>query len=132
MGSWHYSYKKKRIALIRGYFQLSLTIIGFIKVVRRFIGFESMPDFKTKILVSFLDLIVNVICLYLLQKSKSQEAHMKTTMIFISNDIIINAGVIIAGVFVFITNTKYPDLVIGAIVFVIITRGAMRILKIGK
>jgi Co/Zn/Cd efflux system component len=124
--------RKKRIALMSGYFQLTLAVLGFIEVVRRFIGFESLPDFRTMIIVSFLALIANAICLYLLQKSKSQEAHMKASMIFTSNDIIINAGVVIAGVLVFITNTKYPDLIIGAIVFVIVIRGAMRILKLGK
>jgi Co/Zn/Cd efflux system component len=56
-----------------------------------------MPDFKTMIVVSVLALIANVLCLYLLQKNKSKEAHMQASMIFTSNDVIINSGVIIAG-----------------------------------
>jgi Co/Zn/Cd efflux system component len=84
------------------------------------------------IIVSILALIANSVCLYLLQKSKSEEAHMKATMIFTSNDIIINTGVIAAGVLVLLTQSKYPDLIIGAIVFLIVVRGAFRILKLGK
>ncbi len=53
-------------------------------------------------------------------------------MIFTSNDVIINIGVILAGVLVFLTHSNLPDLVIGAIVFVIISRGAYRILQIAK
>ena len=84
------------------------------------------------IIVSILALVANSICLYLLQKSKSEEAHMKATMIFTSNDIIINTGIIVAGILVLLTHSKYPDLIIGAIVFLIVVRGAFRILKLGK
>jgi Co/Zn/Cd efflux system component len=84
------------------------------------------------IIVSVLALIANSVCLYLLQKSKSKEAHMKASMIFTSNDVIINAGVILAGILVLVTNSKYPDLVVGATVFLIVVRGALRILKLGK
>ena len=125
-------FRKKKVAKLSGYFQLALALIGLIEVIRRFISFEAVPDFKTMIIVSILALIANSVCLYLLQKSKSEEAHMKATMIFTSNDIIINTGVIAAGVLVLLTQSKYPDLIIGAIVFLIVVRGAFRILKLGK
>ena len=44
-------------------------------------------------------------------------------MIFTSNDIIINTGVILAGILVLLTQSKYPDLIIGSIVFLIVVRG---------
>lgn len=124
--------RKKKVAKLSGYFQLALALIGLVEVLRRFISFEAVPDFKTMIIVSILALIANSVCLYLLQKSKSQEAHMKATMIFTSNDIIINTGVIAAGVMVLLTQSKYPDLIIGTIVFLIVVKGAFRILKLGK
>jgi Co/Zn/Cd efflux system component len=103
-----------------------------LKLCRRFFGFEKMPDFQTMIIVSVLALIANVFCLYLLQKNKSKEAHMQASMIFTSNDVIINSGVIIAGLLVNWLSSSYPDLIIGAIVFVIVARGAYRILKLAK
>jgi Co/Zn/Cd efflux system component len=124
--------RKKKVAKLSGYFQLALALLGISEVIRRFINFEEVPDFQTMIVVSILALIANSICLYLLQKSKSEEAHMKATMIFTSNDIIINTGVIIAGILVLLTRSKYPDLIIGAIVFLIVVRGAFRILKLGR
>jgi len=57
---------------------------------------------------------------------------MQATMIFTSNDIIINTGVILAGVLVLLSQSKYPDLIIGTIVFLIVVRGAFRILQLGK
>lgn len=124
--------RKKKVARWSGYFQLTLALLGIIEVVRRFIGSEAMPDYRIMIGVSILALIANGACLYLLQKSKSNEAHMKASMIFTSNDVIINAGVILAGVLVLLTQSKYPDLIIGSIVFLIVVKGAFRILKLGN
>ena len=125
--------KKKRIARIAGYFQITLAILGFLEVIRRFFGNEQLPDFSTMIVISILALIANSICLYILQKSKSkEEAHMKASMIFTSNDVIINLGVIVAGVLVNWLNSSTPDLIIGSIVFALVIQGAFRILKLSK
>lgn len=125
--------RKKRIATLAGYFQIALAFIGFLEVLRRFLGTEQVPDFFTMIVVSIFSLIANGICLYLLQQSKSiEEAHMKASMIFTSNDVIINLGVIAAGILVMWFNSSLPDLIIGTIVFVLVFQGAIRILKLGK
>jgi Co/Zn/Cd efflux system component len=109
-----------------------LAFLGFAEVIRRFIRFEAVPDFKTMIIISLLALAGNAICLSLLQRSKSQEAHMKASMIFTSNDVIINIGVIVAGLLVNWLSSNKPDLIIGGIVFVLVMQGALRILKLGK
>ena len=124
--------RKIRVAKFAGYFQVILAVLGVIEVIRRFIGEERLPNFQTMIMISALALIGNVICLYLLQKGKSNEVHMKASMIFTSNDIIINASVIVAGLLVNWLHSGYPDLIIGAIVFVIVVRGAFRILKLSS
>jgi Co/Zn/Cd efflux system component len=124
--------RKKRIATLAGYFQITLALLGFVEVVRRFLGAEEMPNFGTMIVVSILALMANGFCLFLLQKSKSLEAHMQASAIFTSNDVIINLGVIVAGVLVYLLGSNKPDLVVGSIVFVVVVRGAMKILKLGK
>jgi Co/Zn/Cd efflux system component len=125
--------KKKRIAKIAGYAQIILALIGFIEVLRRFFGVEQIPAFSTMIIVSVFALMANGVCLYLLQQSKSkEEAHIQASMIFTSNDIIINLGVITAGVLVYLLNSNLPDLIIGTIVFVLVVQGAFRILKLSK
>lgn len=124
--------RKKRIASLAGYFQIALALIGFIEVVRRFVGSERIPEFRTMIVVSILALIANAVCLFILQRSKSREVHMQASMIFTSNDVIINLGVIAAGLFVYWSGSNKPDLAIGTIVFVLVIRGGMRILKLGR
>jgi Co/Zn/Cd efflux system component len=122
--------KKNRIAAISGYFQLSLALLGLVEVLRRFAGTAESPDYTTMIVISFFALIGNTVCLMLLQKSKSTDMHMKASMIFTSNDVIGNAGVILAGILVYFTKSRYPDLIIGGIVFVLVVQGAVRILKL--
>ena len=57
---------------------------------------------------------------------------MKASMIFTSNDVIINLGVIIAGILVHYLSSNKPDLIIGTIVFALVIQGAFRILKLSK
>ncbi len=124
--------RKKKIAGAAGYFQLALAILGFAEVVRRFLGHGGTPDFQMMILISLMALIGNASCLYLLQKSGSRDAHMKASMIFTSNDVIANLGVIAAGGLVYLTASKLPDLLVGTIVFILVGIGAYRILQLSK
>ena len=124
--------KKKRIAKFSGYIQILLAILGITEVFRRYFFEEHMPDFLTMIIVSGFALIANFYCVYLFKKSKSQEAHIKASVIFTNNDIVINSGVIIAGILVNMLSNRLPDLIIGSIVFVVVLRGALRILKLSK
>ena len=57
---------------------------------------------------------------------------MRASMIFTSNDIIINLGVITAGVLVSLLDSGLPDLIVGAIVFLVVSRGAWRILTLSR
>jgi Co/Zn/Cd efflux system component len=125
--------KKKNIAKIAGYFQIILALIGFVEVLRRFTNNKDIPNFQTMIVISILALLANSFCLYLMQKSTSkEEIHMKASLIFTSNDVVINLGVIIAGILVHYTKTNIPDLIIGTVVFALVIQGAFRILKLAK
>ncbi len=124
--------RKKKIAKISGYFQFTLAIMGFAEVLRRFLGAGDLPEFQTMIYISLLALAGNVASLLILQKAKSDEVHMQASMIFTSNDIIANLGVIAAAGLVYWSGSKLPDLVIGALVFALVARGAFRILRLAK
>lgn len=122
--------QKRKIARISGYLQMLLAVFGFVEVIRRFLGYGETPEFKTMIAVSLFALVGNAFTLYLLQKSKSKEAHMQASMIFTSTDVIVNVGVIAAGALVYFTASNLPDVIVGAIVFVLVAFGAYQILKL--
>lgn len=124
--------RKKAVARWSGYFQMILAAGGFAEVVRRFLNPEVIPDYTVMVVVSIFALTANVVSLLLLHRSRDREAHIQASMIFTSNDIIINVGVIAAGVLVSLLHTNMPDLIVGGVVFLIVVRGAVRILALAK
>lgn len=122
--------RKKRVATLSGYFQLFLALLGFSEVLRRFLSPSETPEYVQMITISLFALIGNSASLIILNKSKDNEAHIQASKIFTSNDVVANVGVIVAGVIVYLTNSLYPDLIIGALVFWLVFRGAIRILKL--
>lgn len=121
---------KRRIARSSGILQLGLALWGFIEIIRRFISDEPTPNVIVMIVLSCIALAGNSASLYLLRQSKTQEVHIKATQVFTSNDVIVNIGVIFAALLVAVFQSKVPDLLIGAAVFIIVVRGALRIFKI--
>jgi Co/Zn/Cd efflux system component len=109
-----------------------LAVAGSAEVVRRFATGATMPDFGAMIIVAALALTANVVCLWLLRTARSREAHMRASVIFSSNDVVINAGVIVAGILVKLLGSGYPDLVVGTVVFVVVACGAWRILGLAR
>jgi len=61
---------------------------------------------------------------------KDSGAHMKASWIFSANDVIANLGLIVAGLLVALTGSRYPDLVIGFLISLIVLNGARRILQL--
>jgi Co/Zn/Cd efflux system component len=68
--------------------------------------------------------------LFLISKKKDRGAHMRASYIFSANDVIANLGVIVAGILVAWTGSRYPDLAIGLIIGIVVLTGAVRILRI--
>jgi Co/Zn/Cd efflux system component len=124
--------RKRGIAKTAGYFQWCLAIVGFTEVLRRFVSHSETPNFIAMVAISFLALLGNALCLYLLQRAKSREAHMQASMIFTSTDVIVNIGVMAAGALVYVTGSNIPDLLVGCAVFVLVIRGAQRIIRLSK
>ncbi len=124
--------RKKRVALWSGLFEFIPAIIGLAEVIRRFVGAEMMPDFRAMIGISLLALVANSVCLWLLQRMKSGDPHIKASVIFSANDVIINLGVIVAGLLVWWLDSRIPDLVVGVVVFLIVLRGAVKMLRLSR
>ena len=118
-----------RAAHVAGILQLILAVGVLVEVGRRFL-FGSDPQSLMMMAVASVALIANVSCLLLIAKHREGGAHMKASWIFSANDVVINLGVILAGLLVAWTGSNYPDLVIGGIVGGIVLIGAKRILAL--
>ena len=119
---------KANAAKVSGYFQLALGLLILFDIARR-ATFGSGPESMLMMGMGGVALIANVICLAIIRKQKNGEVHMRASWIFSANDVIANIGVILAGSIVYLFDTRWPDLVIGFIVSIVVMRGAVLILK---
>ncbi|RSO57781.1 cation transporter [Acinetobacter lactucae] len=118
-----------RAAHLSGWLQFGLAMVVLVDVLRRFI-YGSEPVSILMILIGGLALAANISCLYLMRDHKESGAHMKASYIFSANDVIVNLGVIVAGILVAITGSRYPDLIIGLIIVLFVLNGARKILQL--
>ncbi len=120
---------KLRAAHLSGWLQLLLALGVLAEVGRRFV-FGSEPVSTLMMGFGLLALAANAWCLVLIARNRHGGAHMKASFIFSANDVIANTGVILAGVLVAWTGSRYPDLVIGLIIGLVVLNGARRILQL--
>ena len=128
----HAASRKKQLARYSGYLQFGLALFGLIEVTRRFVSAEGVPDVTTMLVVAALALLGNVATLAILSRARRGEAHVEASWIFTSNDIKVNGLVIVSGALVYLTASRIPDLLAGALIFVIVARGAWQIMKLSK
>lgn len=120
---------KLRAAHVSGWLQAILALAALGEIARRFVqGGE--PEAPIMVVVATISLVANSFCLWLMTKHRDGGAHMKASTIFLANDVLVNIGVIVAGILVEFTASQYPDLVIGTIIALVVLGGARRILRL--
>jgi len=119
---------KIKAAHLSGVFQVLLGVLVSTDVIRRLI-YGSEPESLLMISVGMVALVANVICLILISKHKGGEVHMRASWIFSKNDVIANIGIIMSGGFVYLLDSRFPDLIIGMIISIVVIRGGIHIMK---
>ena len=119
---------KQRAAFLSGVVQISLGLFVMLEVIRRtFVGSE--PVSEIIVVAAAIALIANSACIVLLAKHRHGEVHLRASWIFTTNDVIVNAGVILSGVLIWITESRYPDLIVGLIVSTLVVQGGLKIVR---
>jgi Co/Zn/Cd efflux system component len=119
---------KANAAMLSGVFQIVLAFLVFADVVRRFVV-GSDPNYAVMIVVGALALVANIACLIIIWGQRKGEVHMRASFIFSQNDVIVNLGVIVAGVLVWTLSSRLPDLLIGGVVSLVVLRGGLLIVR---
>ena len=119
---------KIKAAHLSGVFQILLGALVSADVIRRLI-YGSEPESFLMITVGIVALVANVICLILISKHREGEVHMRASWVFSKNDVIANIGIIIGGILVYLLDSRFPDLIIGMIISIIVIRGGVHIIR---
>lgn len=111
-----------------GVCQIALAVSVIVDVGRRFI-FGSEPESVLILWMGSIALVANLVCLRLIAAHRRGEVHMRASWIFSKNDVLANLGVIVAGLLVRFTGTRWPDLIVGTAIAGLVLRGGIQILR---
>lgn len=119
---------KTRAARLSGVLLLLFAAGVLADVVRRWLtGAEPLgPAMMAMALVAAA---VNLWCLLLLRKVKTDDVNMRAAETFSLNDAIANGGILVAGALVLWLGRAWPDLIVGALVAVVAIKGGLEILR---
>jgi Co/Zn/Cd efflux system component len=89
----------------------------------------ALPVFETMGVVSLLALLGNGSCLALLWKHRKEDINMNSVWECSRNDITSNLAVFAAAGGVWLSGSRWPDLLVGAVLAVLFLRSAVRVAK---
>ncbi len=117
-----------RAALLKGLI-MGVCGIGVLAHVvdKSMYGFMPIPEMMG--VVGMMALAANLICLMLLRQHRSDDINMRSAWMCSRNDVIGNAGVLIAALLVYLLNSPWPDIVIGLLIAILFVRSAISIIR---
>lgn len=91
--------------------------------------FAELPKAEVMGVIGFLALVANVVSAMLLYKYRSGDSNRESVWICSRNDAIGNIAVMLAALGIFVTGTKWPDLLVAAIIAGLALNGSWRIIR---
>lgn len=119
---------KRGAATVSGIMLLIFAVAVLADVVRRWM-YGAEPLGPVMIGLAVAAAAINLWCLVLLRRLRSDDVNMKAAETFSFNDFISNGGVIVAGGLVLWLGTSWPDLVAGALIAAVAFKGGIEILR---
>jgi cation diffusion facilitator family transporter len=88
-----------------------------------------VPESHLMGFMSVIALVANASCLLLLSRHKADDLNMRSTWLCSRNDIIANTSVLLAAALVAVTQSIWPDMVVGLLITSIFLKSAVSILR---
>jgi len=118
---------KAKAALLKGAVMAVFGVGVLLEVIYKTIS-GILPSAETMGFIGTLVLLGNGICFLLLYRHRSDDLNMRSTWLCSRNDIIANAGVLIAAFGVYVTQSVWPDVLIGGAIAVLFLKSAIAVL----
>jgi cation diffusion facilitator family transporter len=91
--------------------------------------FPQTPHFETIGLIGLLALVANSVCLALLWRHRAEDINMSSVWLCSRNDILANLSVIVAAAGVWISDSQWPDVLIGLGIALVFFRSATHVIR---
>ena len=120
---------RARASLVKGVTMATFGLWIIVSAIyRALVG--SVPDFSVMGTIAFLALIVNVAVSVLLFRYRSGDSNMRSIWLCSRNDAIGNITVMVAAAGVFATSSRWPDLIVAAIVASLNLTAAFQVIRL--
>ena len=116
------------ISFIKGTIMAAFGIGVFVQAAYRFLS-PTIPVAETMGLIAGLAFVANFLCAYLLLRHRNDDINMRSTWLCSRNDVLANIGVMAAALAVWLSKSKYPDLVVGIAIAALVLRSAFHVLN---
>ena len=117
---------KAKVALFKAALILSAGLFVFAQVIYAVVH-PGVPVFETMGIVSLIALVANGTCLALLWKHRSEDVNMSSVWECSRNDIASNTAVFIAAGAVWLSDSAWPDLMVGLALVALFIRSTIRV-----
>jgi len=117
-----------RAALLKGAvmaaFGLGVLVEAALKIVR-----GNVPAAEVMGGIGLLALAANLACLLLLRRRRADDINMRSAWLCSRNDVMANAGVLLAAAAVFATRSAWPDIAIGLLIAAMFATSALGVIR---
>jgi Co/Zn/Cd efflux system component len=117
-----------RAALLKGAIMATFGLLVFAEVASKLIR-GGAPDAGAIGLMAGVALAANAVCLGVLWPRRGDDINMRSAWVCSQNDVIANAGVLLAAAGVALTGSAWPDVVAGLIIAVLFVTSAVAVLR---
>jgi Co/Zn/Cd efflux system component len=117
-----------RAALLKGVIMAAFAIGVLVQVAVKLAQGLS-PAVEVMSAVGVVALVANLFCLTLLWRRRADDINMQSAWICSRNDVIGNAGVLVAAAAVAVTGSPWPDIFIGLLIAGVFGRSAIRVIR---
>ena len=117
-----------RVALLKGLIMAAFGLGVLIEVRHKLIaGVVPTPGLMS--IVGLIALGANAVCLLLLSRHRSDDINMRSAWVCSRNDVIANAGVLLAAGGVALTRSGWPDILVGLAIAMMFASSAVRVIR---
>jgi cation diffusion facilitator family transporter len=117
-----------RAALLKGLIMLAFGLGVAAEAINKTLH-PIVPQGEAIGLIGLLALAANTGCFLLLYRHRADNLNMSSVWLCSRNDLFANCGVILAGIAVIYTQSRWPDIIVGAIIAALFLRSATSVLR---
>jgi cation diffusion facilitator family transporter len=111
-------------AIVKGIFMLAFGLGVLLEAVRKMFV-PVMPAVETMGIIGGLALVANLVCFFLLYRHRGDNLNMSSTWLCSRNDLIANAGVLLAAAGSYWLASRWPDMLVGLLIACLFLRSSV-------